>query len=232
MFISAILPMKGNSERVPGKNLKHFNGSPLYSIILNTLLRSEYIENVIIDTDCEEIASNINDNFTKERITIIKRPAELVGDFVSMNDIIAYDISQAKSDFFIQTHSTNPLLRTQTINSAIKYFFDHRNKYDSVFSVTKLLTRLYDDKGVPINHKIDELIRTQDLPPVYEENSNFYIFSRESFYNARNKRIGLSPGMYEINKLEAIDIDTPEDFLLAESLHQIMVEKNDIKEKA
>ena len=93
------------------------------------------------------------------------------------------------------------------------------NDYDSLFSVTKWQTRLYWDADRPINHNPHELLRTQDLPPVYEENSNIYIFSKSSFRKAGEQRIGLKAQMFEINKIEAIDIDEEADFIMAERLY-------------
>lgn len=217
--VIALLPMKGNSERVPGKNLKLFNGKPLFHHVLNTLVNSAKIEKVIINTDSELIAESAQ---TFENVEIFYRPDEICGDFVSMNDIIAYDIQKSKGKFFLQTHSTNPLLKTGTINKAIDVFFDSlKEGYDSVFSVTRHQTRLYTKDGQALNHNPKELIRTQDLDPLFEENSNFFIFSNESFQKAGQKRIGLKPKMIEVDKLEAVDIDEPQDFLLAEAIQKL-----------
>lgn len=214
--------MKGNSERVPNKNMKSFDGVPLYHAIVESLLASKYIELVAIDTDSEIIAYDAQENFG-DKITIIDRPVEIRGDYVSINNIIKHDLGRLSGEHFVQTHSTNPLLKTETIDSAIIAYFENLEKFDSLFSVTKLQARLYDKKAKPINHNPEELLRTQDLEPLYEENSNFYIFSRQSFMNAASKRIGLKPRIFEVNKLEAVDIDDPEDFELAESLHKLRI---------
>ena len=216
--VIALLPMKGNSERVKNKNMRDFNGIPLYHAIMKSLLASNYIEQVVINTDSEIIAKNARDSFG-DKVIIINRPDEIQGDFVSMNDIIAYDLAHLDGDIFLQTHSTNPLLRTETIDKAIEKYFEGLKKFDSVFGVTKIQTRFYDKEANPVNHNPEELLRTQDLEPLYEENSNFYIFSKKSFKNAGNKRIGLKPQIFEVNKLEAVDIDEPEDFKLAELLY-------------
>jgi len=211
--------MKGNSQRVPNKNMKSFDGKPLYHTIVKSLLNSKYIENVIINTDSKTIIKDAQENF-KNEVNIINRPTQIQGDFVSMNDIIAYDLSQLEGEHFLQTHSTNPLLKTNTIDKAIEKYFEDLEKFDSIFSVTKVQTRFYDKNAKAINHNPNELLRTQDLEIMYEENSNFYIFSRNSFKNANNKRIGLKPQIFEINKLEAIDIDEIEDFIIAELLYK------------
>ena len=219
MKIKALLPMKGNSERVPNKNMKDFDGSPLYHAIVKSLLASKYIECVVINTDSKTIAKDAKETFG-DKIIIIDRPTEIQGDFVSMNDIIAYDLSKLEGEHFLQTHSTNPLLKSETIDKAIEKYFAGLDNFDSVFGVTKVQTRFYDKNAKAINHNPNELLRTQDLEPMYEENSNFYIFSKESFKEANNKRIGLKPQIFEVNKLEAIDIDEPEDFIMAELLYK------------
>jgi N-acylneuraminate cytidylyltransferase len=218
MKLKALLPMKGNSERVPNKNMRDFDGAPLYHAVMRSLLASQYIEHVVINTDSQTIADDAKNHFG-ERVIIIDRPASIQGDLVSMNDIIAYDLSQLEGEHFLQTHSTNPLLRAETIDRAIEAYFDGLNRFDSLFGVTKIQTRFYDKDANPVNHNPQELLRTQDLEPLYEENSNFYIFSKASFENAGNKRIGCKPQIFEVNKLEAVDIDEPEDFKLAELLH-------------
>ena len=218
MQIHVLLPMKSHSERVPNKNVKNFCGEPLYHAVLTVLLQSEYIDNVIINTDSDIIKEDVLKNF--ERVVISDRPKEIQGDFVSMNDIIAYDLRKIDGEHFLQTHSTNPLLQSSTIDSAIKTYLKNLNQFDSLFSVTRLQTRLYWRDGSPINHNPNELLRTQDLPPVYEENSNFYIFSKKSFVDAGESRIGLKPQMFEINRLEAVDIDEPEDWEIAEFFYK------------
>jgi CMP-N-acetylneuraminic acid synthetase len=217
MKLIALLPMKGHSERVPNKNIRLFSGKPLYHSIMKPLMESEFIERVVINTDSNDIAEDAKRHF--ERVQIIPRPEKIQGDFVPMNEIIAYDLDRLEGEHYLQTHSTNPLLRLETINKAIEVYFKDLSKFDSLFSVTQMQTRFYWSNGKPVNHNPQELLRTQDLPPIFEENSNFYIFSKASFRNAGNNRIGLKSQMFAIDKLEAIDIDDPEDFALAETLY-------------
>ena len=223
MKIVALLPMKGNSERVPNKNLKDFSGKPLYHRVMETLLNSVYIDTVVVNTDSEAIKSDLKRYF-EGKVVVINRPKEIIGDFVSMNKIIECDINTIDADFYLQTHSTSPLLKKESVNQAIEKMIalSDNKEFDSVFSVTKLKTRLYSSDGVPFNHNPEELLRTQDLEPLYEENSNFYIFTKESFVNSGGKRIGLKPFMFEIDKIEAVDIDENQDFIIAESLFKLL----------
>lgn len=221
--IIALLPMKGNSERVPDKNLKSFCGRPLYHRVLDVLLQSKYITKVIVNTDSQRIKDDINSAYN-EKVIVHDRPKSIQGDFVSMNEIIKYDISNSEGDFYFQTHSTNPLLKVGSVDSAIEkmILFSKKKTYDSLFSVTRIQTRLYDAEGNPVNHNPEELLRTQDLPPLYEENSNFFIFTKESFVQNGNKRIGKNPFMFEIDKIEAVDIDEPQDFIIAEAIYNAL----------
>ena len=219
MKVISLLPMKATSERVPNKNMKDFNGVPLYHAVMKSLLASKYVDKVVINTDSKVIAEDAKENFG-DRVVIIDRPLEIQGGDVSMNIIIDYDLNQLDGEYFLQTHSTNPLLKPETIDKAIETYFENLDEYDSVFGVTKVQTRFYNKDAGPINHNPEELLRTQDLEPLYEENSNFYIFSKDSFNNADKKRIGLKPKIFEVNKLEAVDIDEPEDFVLAELLYK------------
>ena len=219
MKVTALLPMKGHSERVPNKNMRLFAGRSLYHCVAKVLQESDYIESIIVNTDSDIIAEDATKHFSKVKIHV--RPKNIRGDMVPMNDVIAYDLENADGENFLQSHSTNPLLKKETLERGIEDYFLSLNKYDSIFSVTRLQTRLYWSSGKPVNHNPEELIRTQDLSPVYEENSNFYIFSKTSFKRAGNRRIGLSPKMFVMDKIEAIDIDEESDFKIAESLYMI-----------
>ena len=211
--IKALVPMKGHSERVPNKNIRPLCGKPVFHWILESLSGSKYINEIIINTDSPEIAKSAKDHFN---VTILERPDFLLGDMVSIQPLIEYDLSQTKGEYYLQTHSTNPLVKTQTIDKAIEAFFA-QTEHDALFSVTPIKTRFYWADGCGINHDPKQLIRTQDLEPIYEENSCLYIFSRETNRNTKN-RLGSNPMMFPMDRLEAIDIDDMEDFYWAEFL--------------
>jgi len=211
--ITALVPMKGHSERVPNKNIRMLAGKPAFHWILETLSKSKYIGEIVINTDSPDISNNAKENFD---VTILKRPDFLLGDMVSIQPLIEYDLSQTKGEYYLQTHSTNPLVKTETINSAIERFFSQK-EYDALFTVTPLKTRFYWPDGSGINHDPKHLIRTQDLEPIFEENSCLYIFSKETNKKVKN-RLGSNPLMFPMERLEAVDIDDIEDFYWAEYL--------------
>jgi CMP-N-acetylneuraminic acid synthetase len=214
LSVVALVPMRHQSERVPGKNYRPFNGRPLFQHIVSTLLNVDRVAEVVIDTDSATIKEQAKDVFPTVRI--IDRPAHLLGGDVPMTAVLQHDACEVPSEWYLQTHSTNPLLRTFTINAALDRMEASLNSHDSLFSVTRWQTRLYDAAGRPINHDPGTLLRTQDLPPVYEENSNLYLFTAQQI--AAGRRIGDSPILFEVDALEAVDIDEEHDFVLAEML--------------
>ena len=210
--IVALLPMKANSERVKGKNFRDFCGKPLFRWILDTLLEVEDIDQVIINTDARDILAK-NDLTDTDRVRIRDRKPEICGDFVSMNLVLADDVANVDADIYLMTHTTNPLMKAETVRGALNAFREAQaeGRADSLFTVDKIQTRFYRADCSPVNHDPDNLIRTQDLEPWFEENSNLYLFTRESFRKT-NARIGKEPMMYESAKFESIDIDTPADW--------------------
>ena len=213
--IAALVPMRHHSQRVPGKNYRLLAGKPLFHHVIQTLLAVPEIDEIAVDTDSEPIMDGVRERFPQ--VKLINRPEHLRADDIPMNDILIHDTEQVQADFYLQTHSTNPLLKPKTISSAIKLLMDNYPKYDSLFSVTRLQTRLYDQHGNAINHNPHELIQTQDLPPVYEENSCLYIFKRENLL-AKRHRISDRPLMFEIDADEAWDIDEELDFEICDFL--------------
>lgn len=214
--IVAFVPMRHSSERVLGKNYRPFAGQPLYHHIVDTLLKCDRINQVCIDTDSPTIIEDARQHFPT--VKILLRPEHLRSGMTAMNDVLLNSVSQIEADFYLQTHSTNPLLQADTISKAIELLLKSP-EHDSLFGVTRLQTRLYDAGGQAINHDPDVLLRTQDLPPIYEENSNLYIFTKKTLVERKN-RIGSKPLLFEIAPDEAWDIDEEIDFRIAELLYQ------------
>jgi CMP-N-acetylneuraminic acid synthetase len=214
-LICALVPMRHHSQRVPGKNYRTLAGKPLFHHILETLLQVPELDAVAVDTDSEPVMEGVRRFFPA--VKLIERPDHLLADDVPMNDILLNDTAQIEADFYLQTHSTNPLLKAGTISQAIQSFVAAFPEHDSLFSVTRLQTRLYFQDGRAINHNPRELIQTQDLPPVYEENSCLYLFTRDNLVRWHH-RIGPKPLMHEIPAGEAWDIDEELDFTICDFL--------------
>jgi CMP-N-acetylneuraminic acid synthetase len=213
--IVALLPMKANSERVKGKNFRDFNGKPLFRWILDSLLTIEAIDLIVINTDARAILAD-NGLVDSARVLIRDRKPEICGDLVSMNAVIADDVSAIDADTYLMTHTTNPLMSSTTIRNALEAFgrAQASGTADSLFTVSKTQARFYRADCSPVNHDPDNLVRTQDLEPWFEENSNLYAFTKESFRKT-GARIGRQPMMLETSKFESIDIDNPEDWEFA-----------------
>lgn len=227
--IVALLPMKAHSARVSGKNFRDFSGKPLFRWVLDTLLEVEEIDQIVINTDAREILKQ-NGLVSSDKVLIRDRPAEICGDFVSMNKVIANDIENVPADIYLMTHTTNPLLSAETIRKALNVYKAGLTdkSHDSLFTVDRIQTRFYERDGTPVNHDPNDLVRTQDLNPWYEENSNLYIFSAHSFRQA-NARIGMKPYLYISPKHESIDIDEPEDWTIASAI--VSTQANRLKGK-
>jgi CMP-N-acetylneuraminic acid synthetase len=214
----ALMPMRHDSERVPGKNYRPFgDGRPLFQHVLAALEGCPQIESVVIDTDSPTIKQQCVEAFPE--VVIIDRPEHLKSGMIPMNDVLLHDATQAESEFYLQTHSTNPLLSTETLQRAIDTFFEGYPTHDSLFGVTRVQTRFWTAEGEAVNHDPNVLARTQDLPPFFEENSCIYIFEGKTL-RERGNRIGERPRLFEIDPLEAVDIDEEVDFEIAELLFE------------
>ncbi|MFG6329088.1 MAG: acylneuraminate cytidylyltransferase family protein [Lachnospiraceae bacterium] len=211
----ALIPVKMGSKRVPGKNIKlFFDGTPLMSFIQRTCLGSNLINEVYIycsdDTVKEYILSGVK---------FLKRPAFLDVDTVNANDIIREFIKSVDADVYVNAHTTSPFAKTETIDDCISKVSSGR--YDSAFCAENIKTFMWSD-GKPVNFNPDYFPRTQDLPDIYGETSIAYVFTKESFLK-NNRRLGKKPYIKEVGKIEAIDIDYPEDFEIANAVYKEVV---------
>jgi len=214
--MQAFIPLKSHSERVPGKNFKLLGGKPLYMWIITTLLTIREVTGIVIDTDSDDRELwRLDEN---PKIEIKKRAPNLVGDFVSMNEIIWDYLATSSENNFLMTHATNPFLSRRSILKAIEYYFNQKeNGYDSLFTVTAIQGRLFNEIAEPINHDPSKLIRTQDLEIMFLENSCLYLFDKATFLK-NHARIGSKPYLLPIPALDAIDIDTQEEWDLAQKI--------------
>jgi CMP-N-acetylneuraminic acid synthetase len=213
----AIVPMRHSSERVPGKNYRDFAGKPLFHHVVSSLLDCTLIDKVIIDTDSPIVIEQTQKTFPQ--VLILERPEHLRDGGIPMNDVLLNIINQVPSEFYLQTHSTNPILSSKTITEGIAKFFEKQPMYDSLFSVTRKQVRYWDELARPINHNPNILLRTQDLPPIFEENSCLYLFTK-AILERKHNRIGDRPFLFEMSEEEAQDIDVELNFIMAELLYK------------
>ncbi len=212
----ALMPMRHSSERIPGKNYRPFgDGRPLFQHALDVLLSCPQIDKVVIDTDSPDIEAICAEMYPQVRL--IRRPEHLRDGAIPMNDVLLHDTNEVGAEFYLQSHSTNPLLTSETLCKAVDTFFANYPMYDTLFSVTKVQTRFWDSLARPINHNANILLRTQELPPYFEENSCIYIFPRNVLAE-RHNRIGQRPFLFEMDPFEAQDIDEEINFQVAEAI--------------
>lgn len=200
--------------------MRDFSGAPLFHRILSVLSAAEGIDSIVLDSDSDEILSSASEAFPD--LILIERPKHLIGDDVAMNLLIGNAFEVTGETTMLQTHATNPLLRPETVDAAIAAF--HADAAStSLMSVTPWQTRLYWENLEPINHNPAELLPTQELPLVYEENSNIYIFDRAAFEEAGHR---VTPAClpFPMDPLEATDIDNEPDFVLALALDRHFAE--------
>jgi CMP-N-acetylneuraminic acid synthetase len=216
VHIAAFVPMRHSSERVKGKNYRSLGGRPLFHHIVETLLTVDEIDEVVIDTDSDVIASDTAQAFPTVRV--LERPDHLRAGDTPMNDVLLNSIEAVPADLYLQTHSTNPLLKATTVSAGIRRLLDAGDAHDSLFTVTPLHTRLWTPEGKAINHDPAVLLRTQDLPPIMEENSCMYLFDADTL-RRRGNRIGERPILEPISGAEAWDIDDELDWAVVEALY-------------
>ena len=209
--MKVFIPIKENSQRVPRKNFRLIGETPLYKYVLNNLKNLD----VFVDTDSDEIIREIKEDKLLKNITVFKRAQSLIGDKVSVCDLIHNFIEKynLKEEYICQVHVTSPFINEALLRKA---FEKTSCEYDSVVSCNEIQSRFWRKEKygyAPINHNPMKLEQTQDLPVYYEENSAFYIFQSDSFRKTKN-RIGACPYFYPIKFPLNLDIDTEDDWEL------------------
>ena len=214
----AVVPMKLNNRRLPQKNTKCFtNGKPLCYYILSTLLSLKEIDEVYVYCSNPDIQSFIPDG-----VKYLQRSEALDQDTTSMNEVLASFANEILADIYVMTHTTAPFITKESIKKGLLAVTS--GEYDSSFAAKKLQDFLWKG-GKPFNYDLTNIPRTQDLPVLYEETSGFYIFEHYVIMDL-NRRIGKKPFIVEVSEIEAVDIDEPEDFLIADSIFNHIILKN------
>lgn len=218
MKIVALVPIKLNSERVKNKNIRKFdNGRPLCTYILDTLKNVNNIDEIYVYCSDEKIKEYI-----PEEIIYLKRSNSLDQSTTKINEVLKAFAQDVDADYYVLTHATAPFITKETIEKGVEII--RNGEYDSVFTVTKLQDFLWKDNK-PLNYSLDAIPRTQDLEPLYEETSGLYIYSKELILK-EGRRIGYNPFLLEVSKIEALDIDTEDDFFISNAVSsKIMVKK-------
>ncbi len=219
MKVVALVPIKLNSERLPHKNILDLGGKPLCYYMTKSLVDVEGIDDAYVYCSDETIK-----DYLPEKIKFLKRDKYLDGNLVKGQEIYERFINEVDADIYVLAHTTAPFIKTETIQNALNQV--KSGKYDSALSVKKIQTFTW-YKGKTLNYDLEDIPRTQDIEPIYYETSAFFIFRKEVFTQMGKRRIGNNPYFQEIDDIEAIDIDYPEDFKFA----QAIMKSKDVKEE-
>ena len=222
MKITAVVPMKLNNQRLPQKNTKQFtNGQALCYYILKTLLSIREIDEVYVYCSNPEICE-----FIPSGVKYLKRNKELDQDTTKMNEVLKSFSHDVPADIYVMTHTTAPFISKKSIKKGIEAVLSGR--YDSAFAAKKLQDFLWKD-GKPFNYELNNIPRTQDLEPLYEETSGFYIY-KSDIITKLNRRIGEKPYIVEVSEIESVDIDEAEDFEIADAIYNHIILKGNRNE--
>lgn len=210
----AFVPIKMNNERLPGKNTKAFsNGRPLIDYILQTLKTVDQVDEIYVYCSNPEIRA-----FLPEGVKFLQRSPHLDLSTTSFNEVLTSFARDVEADIYVLTHATAPFIKAQTFDTAITAV--KSGNYDSALSVMKLQEFIWKD-GKPFNYSTDNIPRTQDLEPLYTETCGMYVYTRDLILE-HNRRVGFRPCLVEVSKIEACDINEPDDFLMADAMAQVL----------
>ena len=218
MRTACFIPIKANSERVKGKNLRELNGKPLYHYIIEHVKSSCVFDDVFIDTDSEEVAHYAQ----KSEIRVIVRLPELAENTANGNDLLLHHYElYPHYDYYFQLFATAPFLQPDTIRACYEKLTGSMD-YDSCFTATEN-HGFYWYAGTPVNYRPGILPRSQDMLPVFEETTGLYGIRRDAF-EKYHCRIGRNPYIHIVNKFEAVDINTEDDWKVAEHIGKVIFE--------
>ncbi len=212
MKIVAIMPIKLKNERLPGKNTMLLGDVPLLQYQLMAALNTGLLDEIYVYCSNEIVC-----NYLPESVKFLKRSAELDLPSSNFTQIFSAFSNEINSDIYVYIHATAPFIKTETIIECIESV--KSGKYDSAFCAVKIQDFLWKD-GEPLNFDAANVPRSQDLAPIYRETSGVYVFSKEVF-EKYHRRIGKNPYIKEVTFKEAVDINNPEDFKLAEMMLNI-----------
>ena len=212
MRLGAFIPIKAQSRRVPGKNLREVGGKPLYRWIIDAAMQSQAFDAVFVDTDSDEIAKAAE----MMGVMVIGRDPSLARDDANGNDLLCHHAERFPDfDVYCQLFATAPFLRAGTIARAIDDLLaSPRN--DSVLTAVEA-PGWHWFNAQPINFRPGILPRSQDAPKLIRETTGLYAIRREPLLRYRC-RVGATPLFVMVNPIEAVDIDDESDLARAQEI--------------
>ena len=219
MKVVAFIPIKLHSERLPHKNILDLGGKPLCYYMAESLLQVNGIDDIYVYCSDESITK-----YLPSGIKFLKRDPYYDGNLVKGQEIYESFIKQVDADVYVLAHATAPFIKTESFQNALNKVLS--GQYDSALSVKKIKTFTW-YQGKPLNYDLNDIPRTQDIEPIYYETSAFFIFNKEVFTKMGKRRIGDKPYFQEIDDIEAVDIDYPEDFKFAQAIIKSIKEQEE-----
>lgn len=217
MKVAAYLPIKLKNERFPGKNTKEFSdGTPLCNLMFNTISQVKEIGDIYCFCSDESIKE-----YLTGRVKFLKREKELDTSATKCQDIVSSFLSKIDADIIVLAHVTCPFLKVESIRKCVRKVIS--GEYDSAFTAGLVQDFLWQD-GKPLNFDPASIARTQDLPRIYKESVGCYVFTKEIFLET-GRRIGFNPYICEVDSIEEIDIDYPNDFVIADAIYATLLNK-------
>lgn len=210
MRIVAVMPIKLNNERLPGKNIKMLGGKPLLQHELQSIIDTGLVKDINVFCSDSEI-----EKYLLKEVTYIKRPEYLDSPDANFTQIMSEFMIKKEADIYVYLHATAPFVTKKTMEECINAVL--LGGHDSSFCAVKIQDFLWKN-GIPLNFDACNLPRSQDLDVVFRETSGVYVFRKEVFQKY-HRRIGMNPYIKEVSFKESIDINTAEDFRLAEKLY-------------
>lgn len=209
----AWVPIKLNNQRLPGKNIKLLGGKPLCQYMLNTLISIDCIDEIYVYCSDEAIIP-----YLPEGVTFLKRDKRLDDSSVEHYEIVNSFLNEVRADVYLNAHVTNPFVKKENIELGLKKVLS--GEHDSAHTVQRLSKPIW-YKGEPFNFTRTRMFRNQDIDPMYID-MNLCIYKREVFTELHS-RYGNNPYFIEIDPIESIDIDYPEDFMFAEAIYELFL---------
>jgi regulator of RNase E activity RraA/CMP-N-acetylneuraminic acid synthetase len=219
MKVVAFLPVKGSSSRIQSKNLKLLDGKPLFLHTLEKLLKCDFIDEVYLDTESDEVIKAAS--YLKHKVLL--RDPELANNKTDGNRLFMNEVNQVDADIYIQILCTSPFIEIETIKKGIQEIAE--SDYDSAVLVRK--ERLYTWSEAGPNYDLQHIPNSVDLPDTVIETMGLYIVKRSAALKT-NRRIGDNPYQLAATAIEAIDVNWQEDFDLANLIAAGMREKDRI----
>ena len=218
MRVVALVPIKMNNERTPGKNTKRFyNGKCILEIIQETLMEVKGLDEVYVFCSNDAIKEYIIDG-----VEFLKRPEFLDTKTATPNDIINEFMKLVDADIYMVSHATSPFVSVEHFEECINAVVS--NEYDSSFTAEKIQKLLWTKNNTPFNFDPENVPRTQDLEPIFDEVSAAYVFAKKTFLKY-NRRVGINPHLTIVSGVECVDIDYPEDLQIAEAVYKEIINK-------